>query len=303
MSESEHAHKEKEHGHGGHGGGHGGGGGHEEHEGAPEWLISFADNVTLMMGFFVILLAITMSKAAGGSGTAEASAQTPSDEMLDAAVAIREAFHNPVDVRSSSPRDRELILHILRRRGETHATQAGPRGDADKLQAVRLSDYRRACGAVPFEPGGIVMGKAAQGSVAEAARTMRGLRFVVEVRGHVSARQAAQSDDRGMKLCFERALVVAKALVDQGVDWRQIRIVSAADNDRVKPLAYGAAQQQMNDSVDVLLTDEPLNDYTPRTEEKSSSAGEAMPAAPAAAHSARDQDAEGDPGDMKHKDG
>lgn len=36
-------------GHGGHGG-HGHGGGHEEHAGAPEWLISFADNVALLMG-------------------------------------------------------------------------------------------------------------------------------------------------------------------------------------------------------------------------------------------------------------
>src|SRR6185295_16371327 len=59
------------HGGGGHGGGgHGGGGGHEEgHEGAPEWLISFADNVALIMGFFVILLAMNMAKkTAGGIG-------------------------------------------------------------------------------------------------------------------------------------------------------------------------------------------------------------------------------------------
>lgn len=55
------------HGGGGHGGGapHGGGA-HEEHEGAPEWLISFADNVALMMGFFVILLAMNMGPKGGG---------------------------------------------------------------------------------------------------------------------------------------------------------------------------------------------------------------------------------------------
>src|ERR1700761_6397949 len=53
-----------------HGGGHGGGG-HEEHAGAPEWLISFADNVALLMGFFVILLAMNMgpkNKASGAEG-------------------------------------------------------------------------------------------------------------------------------------------------------------------------------------------------------------------------------------------
>ncbi|MCL4212087.1 MAG: hypothetical protein KJZ68_15650, partial [Phycisphaerales bacterium] len=51
-----HAHKR-----GGHGHGHGGGGHEEGHEGAPEWLISFADMVMLMMGFFVILFALNVN--------------------------------------------------------------------------------------------------------------------------------------------------------------------------------------------------------------------------------------------------
>jgi hypothetical protein len=46
MSEKKHDHDKKHTAHGGgHGGAHGRHGGHEEgHEGAPEWLISFADN-------------------------------------------------------------------------------------------------------------------------------------------------------------------------------------------------------------------------------------------------------------------
>ena len=56
----EHGEHEEGHGGGSHGGGHAAGGHEEGHEGAPEWLISFADNVALMMGFFVILLAMNM---------------------------------------------------------------------------------------------------------------------------------------------------------------------------------------------------------------------------------------------------
>ena len=79
---------------GGHGGGHGhGGGGHEEHhEGAPEWLISFADNVALMMGFFVILLAMNMAKqTVGGIGGEAQMGGNPNqaNTMIDFAIAVR----------------------------------------------------------------------------------------------------------------------------------------------------------------------------------------------------------------------
>ena len=50
------------------------GGGHDdEHEGAPEWLISFADMVMLIMGFFVILFALNMAPpaTAGAGGNEE----------------------------------------------------------------------------------------------------------------------------------------------------------------------------------------------------------------------------------------
>src|SRR5215468_7173106 len=107
-------HDEKDHGasegHGGGGhGGHGGHGGsaHEEHEGAPEWLISFADNVALMMGFFVILLAMNMAKktAGGIGGEAKMGAE------LDFVLAIRQAF-NPIDMSSENPAEEALRRRV-----------------------------------------------------------------------------------------------------------------------------------------------------------------------------------------------
>src|SRR5688572_16054124 len=108
MAEHKDDHKKKDDhggGHKSHGGGHGGGGhGDGEHEGAPEWLISFADNVTLMMGFFVIMLAMNMGPKGGGEGeeTGEA-ASSPSTSMIDLQIAIREAFNNPVNIGSKNP--------------------------------------------------------------------------------------------------------------------------------------------------------------------------------------------------------
>jgi hypothetical protein len=104
-------HKKKKHG--GHGGGHGGS--HEEHEGAPEWLISFADMVMLMMGFFVIMFALNSQpkggNAGGGGEQSEGVANEP--DIIDFAIAVRRAFHNEVDLSSTDPKDQLLIQRIL----------------------------------------------------------------------------------------------------------------------------------------------------------------------------------------------
>lgn len=274
---SDHEHDSESSGHGGggghgggsHGGGHGGGA-HEEHEGAPEWLISFADNVTLMMGFFVILLAITMGKLAAASGSSGAGSPggAPSDQMMDAAIAIRAAFNNPVNLHSLNPRDAELVQYMLRQRGEGTQIEDGPPGTAQKLQSIRPSDYHRVCTAVPFDSGGLELNEAGRTRIREAVGHLRGLNFVIDVRGHVSAKDASRTPDRGMRICFDRAMAVAQALVADGIEWRRIRIISTADNERLAARAYGDAAQQANDRVDVVLTDEVAPDYTPRTAEQ-----------------------------------
>ena len=96
----EHSEQHGEHGgheeHRAHSGGHAHGGGHEEgHEGAPEWLISFADNVALMMGFFVILLAMNMKSPVAshtGVGSPDKDGGVPESQMLDFVIAMRDAL-------------------------------------------------------------------------------------------------------------------------------------------------------------------------------------------------------------------
>src|SRR6516164_3872539 len=116
MAEHEAKHEEQAgDSHGGGGGhGHGGhGGGHEEHEGAPEWLISFADNVALMMGFFVILLAMNLKQpTAGGIGGKEQNGGKPTDSMLDFVIAMRKEFHNEIDLDSTNPAEEPFRRRI-----------------------------------------------------------------------------------------------------------------------------------------------------------------------------------------------
>ncbi len=252
---------------GGHGGGHGGGGhedegSHEEHhEGAPEWLISFADNVALMMGFFVILLAMSMAPkgdAHASKGQHDDEQGTPEKQndlqLARFVVAVRQAFNNPVDFSTPDPRDMELVKLINQHNAE--AQDIAPEGHDKEVQSIRPTDYHKLSAAVGFEEQSATLSSGSLKTIASAAAHLRGLRLVIELRGHVSAAENAVNEDRAMALSFERTMAVARQLAAAGIEWKQMRMIACGDHERLKALAYSPADQRLNQRVEIILTDE-----------------------------------------------
>lgn len=258
-----HAHKR-----GGHGHGHGGGGHEEGHEGAPEWLISFADMVMLMMGFFVILFALNVNptgRTPGGMSeeTDERGSGQKDEHMLDLVLSIREAFNNPVSPSSTDPKDQRLIKRMLEKAGKADVNDPGVSGQDDRVQSIRPSDYYSFSGSVPFaDASSELSGEGARVS-AEIAKKIKGLSLIVEVRGHASAAESRRGPEEALRLASERALAVARELARQGVDWWQMRLVIAGDNDRLESLPRDADGDRRNARVDVVVTNEVMPNKTP----------------------------------------
>lgn len=297
---SEHEHKEgEEHGHGSGGGGHGhgggghghGGGAHEEHEGVPEWMVSFADNTALMMGLFVILLAMNMGPKAdptmGGSPSQDEAFEGANARMLDWALGIREAFNNPVSIDSNDPREAQLVKRLKQRKNPGISQVLGPEGDAQNQQAVRPTDYTEIGGMVTFEDGSDLLSSSAKHTIAEVAEHIKGARWIVEVRGHVSPSETMRNSRRAMELSFDRSRAVAEQLVAQGVKWEQLRLGAAGDNERKVSRTYDRQEDRGNQRVEIIVTKEPLPEDPYRKGASGSGPGPGNPSPAQPAHDAQ----------------
>jgi len=244
----------------GHGGGHGhGGGGHEEgHEGAPEWLISFADMVMLIMGFFVILLALNMQKSTTGGVGGEGKNLTDDERLMELAIAIRAGFNNPVDMNSDDPAEAALRKRIRETMMPGDTLQPGPDGNMRDAQAPRTTDYVNITCLVLFPDGESTLSADAIASIIQTAGQLRGTQWIIEVRGHASAVETARDKVRSMKLAFDRSFAIGQELVRAGVPWDRLRIAACADNERAAPAPRDAAGNRSNQRGEIVVTTEPV---------------------------------------------
>jgi outer membrane protein OmpA-like peptidoglycan-associated protein len=183
--------------------------------------------------------------------------------MLDFAIAVREAFNNPVSINSKDPKDAELVKRLIQRAGKSETRDPGIKGHQQDVQAIRPGDYYAVSGSVNFAEGSTELTAAAQPTISEVAKKAKGLRLVVEVRGHASSVEANRGAEQAMRLSAERALVVARALADRGVDWWQMRLMLAADHDRLQAYPQNRAADQANARVEIIITDQVVPDPVP----------------------------------------
>lgn len=260
MAEHEGEHGEEKGHSGGHGHGGGGhGGGHEEHEGVPEWMISFADNTALMMGLFVILLAMNMGPKAtsvmGGEPSDKQSYPNSSNNnMLDLVIGLRSAFNNPVDIESGNPKEAALRKRIFERQGAANTKVIQDKDAPREGGAVRDTDYTEVGARIDFDDGTSLLTQRARQSIADLAHQLGETRYVIEVRGHASPFETFMNVEKGMGLAFERSMAVARELAAQGIRWNQLRVVACGDNERVVARTYNRAEDNANQRAEVILT-------------------------------------------------
>lgn len=199
----------------------------ESTEGAPVWIVSFADMSLLLLGFFTMLLAVSSQMRA------------TDEDVLRILASVKVGFgYRPTE---SSPKD-ELDLAVLyvlatKKRGplktipERTAPAIPGKTIRDKDEWVRVRGvigeivvFRNDSADLPDHPD-------VQFNLDLIATVVRDHYRRIVIQGHCSAGEAARHNG-GHWLSYRRAVTIRNELMSRGVDGKRIRVVSCSAHDR-----------------------------------------------------------------------
>ncbi len=211
-------------------------------EGAPGWLVGFADMTTLLLCFFIFLLV-----------TAKVDVK-----KLDAArgYMAHKMGILPENVTTQTKKDMER-------------EEDGQNGDEETVTMVDEGQKLSIGGKEMFEKGKAIpnMSQEFQEEILGFVRKIIGLRNIIEVRGHTGKNEIGINSvfEDEMQLSLERARSIANYMVKTGnVRRERIRIVGCGANERLESNIW-LAKEEKNRRVEIRITAK-FQDFNPNTD-------------------------------------
>lgn len=226
--------------------------------GAPDWIVTYGDLMSLLLCFFVLLAAM-------------ANFDDDEQMMMTAMESIREALGAPGQ-RGWMPDDtvdfKSLLLMLQTLQlpplpaNYGYSDQASSVGKHYKVRKVRDGLEVTIGGRVAFEANQALPGPWALMLLDQIAEKIRGHRTRVEVRGHTFA----ESVDTGtyydpIGLSYARARSVRDHLISRGVDPERLRVVAVGPYEPIVKEAVSETQRAENRRVEIHVMQSTIGDY------------------------------------------
>jgi chemotaxis protein MotB len=223
----------------------------EEHpsEGAPEWMVSYADMITILMSFFVVMFSMAGSK------------DTKKEQPV--MMSLRRQFGRFVGLPSTQyvPTDSALTKKsvVIRPTPPKESRNRGLVGEYARVNTIRSGDQATIGGVIYFEAGVSELSDEQRRQLQTTATELGGKPQKIEIRGHTLGRppQGAGKVRDNWDLAYERCYKTMQCLVSLGIDPRRIRIGVAA---QFEPVYAGRDPRllEKNSRVEVFM----LNEFT-----------------------------------------
>lgn len=237
--------------------------------GTPLWVLTFADMMSLLLGFFIMLVALSemkdkdqynafveeVQKAFGmyGGGGKLPTKDDPANSLIERLEAMELRQREPA---KAAPND-----------------EPGMPGRDAAVTKVREGLLFAIGGRITFEPGSADLNEEARLQLREMVEVykLRGTRNIVELRGHASAMENAAGYPDLWALSHARARSVMEYLTSRGLGLEadRFRLVANADREPLVNRAYTMVEQEPNRRVEVLVNESLVQAFTePRSTQR-----------------------------------
>ncbi len=230
--------------------------------GIPEWVVTYGDMMSLLLTFFILLVAFSELKR--------------EHEYQKVITAVKEAFGYAGGIGVMPTRDPplrsmiETLQEMARKRmDQTAVSQSsvdGPRGKMTKVTRVQDGLMFTIGGSLSFEPGSALLLPAAHEPLRDIARLLRGRKNKVEIRGHTAAETLSPGSRFAdlWDLSYARAKAIKEFLVREGGLRDEVMVLEArADTEPVAPRTYSPEAQAENRRVEIIMTESTADDLSP----------------------------------------
>jgi chemotaxis protein MotB len=228
-------------------------------EGAPAWMLTYGDMVTLLLTFFVLLLAMSETEQ--------------NQKMMDFMQAVREAFgytggsqHLPTEEVLIPKNVDAMTLLILPVHPDDfgYTSDEGPQGKRDRVTSIRPDNYYQPGGRFRFAELCAELSETETLRLAGYAGQLRGHTTLIEVRGYCSKRPVDGTDFADhMDLSIQRARAAANILIENGINPQRILVVGAGTAQPLTPSSSDAGRRNRNDVVELIQIDKTVDEFQP----------------------------------------
>jgi chemotaxis protein MotB len=225
--------------------------------GAPEWMVTFGDMMSLLLCFFVIIVSMSEIKK---------------DERFQVVMeSLRRAFGNTGEIhaipaRSIEPntllkRLQEIIIQQKREDGD--ADDPGIRGKVFRVTDVNEGIHVEIGGRITFERFSDKLRDESRMLIEQVGLKTVGHNTVLKITGHAT-REPLPADSTWTDpwdLAYARARAVRDVLVGTGIRPERIRLISAGAQAPVKRQAVTEEERALNRRVEIVVTEATIQDY------------------------------------------
>ncbi len=231
----------------------------EAPSGAPEWIVTYGDLMSLLLCFFILLAAM-------------ANYDKQDKRMMAALESIREALGSPgqegwmtakeLDLHSMMIQLQALAAKIIQRNNSV-SDDPGVTGKYCRVMRIRDGLEVMVGGPVAFGPSDSRIAPDAGLMIQEIATHIRGYRNRIEVRGHASI-ETTGSDRQytdPMTLSYQRSRAVYDRLIELGIEADRIRVVASGPHEPIRRARGIQVDPAEHRRVEIIIQQSTVDQY------------------------------------------